>query len=247
MWLHRTKSRPAPTRLGDGERIYAIGDVHGCAAHLAYLHRQIAADLTVSPVLRATVVHLGDYIDRGVDSAGVLEQLLSPPAALARCEMVNLRGNHEAMLLAAFDGDDLAEAIWLANGGHAALQSWGADSTNWRSAIPRRHVELLRGTRHLHEQGGYLFVHAGINPDLPLEDQSKDELLWIREPFLSFDGQLSHVVVHGHTPTETPTVRAHRIGIDTGAVFGGQLTCLVLQRQQLRFWAVGTDDVRCSA
>jgi serine/threonine protein phosphatase 1 len=229
----------APTRLPDGERIYAVGDVHGCLDLLEELHRLIVLDLAARPVSMPTIIHLGDYIDRGPDSAAVLERLLHPPASLMGVRMVNLRGNHEAMLLAALDGDDYDEEIWLGNGGTAALASWKALSSNWRSAIPAEHIELLRGLPHQHEQEGYLFVHAGIDPDLALGDQNQADLLWIRERFLHFDGELSHIVVHGHTPeADIPVVRKHRIGVDTGAVFGGPLSCVVLEKQLMHFIAV---------
>lgn len=239
MRLVQTAPSRAPARLMDGERIYAVGDVHGCVGHLASLHRHIADDLAARPVSDTTIVHLGDYIDRGPDSAGVLEWLLSPPPALAACKMIHLRGNHEAMFLAALDGDDVAEAIWLMNGGGAAISSWGGSLSNWRHSIPERHIEWVRRTRLFHSRGGYVFVHAGLNPDLSLEDQDPDDLVWIREPFLQLEGELGHVVVHGHTVEgESPTVMRHRIGVDTGAVFGGALTCVVLEGPWMRFIAV---------
>jgi len=229
LWSYHSDMIAAPTRLPDGERVYAIGDVHGCLDLLDELHRLIVFDLAARPISKPTIVHLGDYIDRGPDSAAVLERLRYPPASLAHVRTINLLGNHEAMFLAALDGDDYDEDIWLSNGGRAALASWKAPCENWRSAIPAEHVQLLKGLRHQHEQEGYLFVHAGIDPDLALGDQNREDLLWIREPFLNFDGELSHIVVHGHTPeADMPVVRKHRIGIDTGAVFGGRLTSLIL-------------------
>jgi len=226
----------APTRLPDGDRVYAIGDVHGCLDLLDELHRLIGLDLIARPVSKATLIHLGDYIDRGPNSATVLDRLLHPTVNLGHVQVINLIGNHEAMFLAALDGDHYDEGVWLRNGGTQALASWKASSGNWRPAIPTEHIQLLRGLRHQHEHGGYLFVHAGIDPDLSLSDQDKEDLLWIREPFLNFDGELSHIVVHGHTPeADLPVIRKHRIGIDTGAVFGGPLTCLVLEEQRLHF------------
>jgi serine/threonine protein phosphatase 1 len=229
----------APAVLPAGERVYAIGDIHGCLTELEHLHQAIAKDLAAHPVRRATLVHLGDYIDRGPSSAAVLTRLMAPPAHLAGMQIINLMGNHEAMLLDALDGDEEVAEAWLANGGDLALESWGATGKDWRLAIPAEQIEFIRQLPLMHVKGGYVFVHAGLNPDLPLAEQSQDDLLWIREPFLYFSGQLSHVVVHGHTPeAESPIVCQHRIGIDTGAVFGGPLTCVVLNGGKMRFLAV---------
>ena len=256
----------APARLPPGHRVYAIGDVHGCAARLARLHALVEQDRAARPVPHATLLHLGDYVDRGPDSAGVLAMLVRGEAAGADA-VVNLRGNHEAMLLAALgaapaadgareapdagdgsgeglQGDvegvaDAAAEHWLGNGGNATLRSWGiaADTPRrgWRERIPPAQLALLRGLALHHEAGGYLFVHAGIEPGLPLGAQSAHDLLWMREPFLSWTGTLGAVVVHGHTPARTPELRQHRIGVDTGAVTGGALTCVVLDERRLGF------------
>lgn len=222
-------------------RVYAIGDVHGCSDRLRALHLEIAGDLAARPVADAQVVHLGDYVDRGPDSAGVIEMLLQPfpqagdgPSPL----VVNLMGNHEDMMLTAL-GDPIVAPHWLANGGDAALESWGvplkARACEWAAAVPARHLAWLRGLRLMHAAGGYVFVHAGLRPHTPLASQSRLDMLWIREPFLSFGGELSAVVVHGHTPDRNPVVRANRIGIDTGACMGGKLTCAVLEGDRLGF------------
>ena len=156
------------------------------------------------------MVHLGDYVDRGPDSAGVIEMLLQPfpqHGAAPRPRVVNLMGNHEDMMLAALADADAAPH-WLANGGDASLESWGvplrARARDWAAALPPRHLAFLRGLPLMHAAGGYVFVHAGLRPALPLARQSRLDMLWIREPFLSFDGDLPAVVVHGHTP-ETRT------------------------------------------
>lgn len=228
----------APGALPPGLRIYAIGDVHGCAAQLGALHAQIAADARARPAEEVVLVHLGDYVDRGEDSAGVLERLLGPPP-VPGAEVVNLLGNHEVMMLDACDPRSPAGAMpfWLENGGAETLASYrtsAEDPVPWE-AIPRAHLNLLRGCALRWSAGDYLFVHAGVRPGVPLDRQDPFDLLWIREPFLSFEGDLPQIVVHGHTPAAAPTVRPHRIGIDTGACFGGALTCLVLEGQRLRF------------
>jgi serine/threonine protein phosphatase 1 len=228
----------APGALPRGLRIYAIGDVHGCDDRLGALHAQIAADARAHPTEEVVLVHLGDYVDRGEDSAGVLERLLGPPP-VPGAEVVNLLGNHEVMMLDACDPRSPAGAMpfWLENGGTETLASYRTSSEDpapWE-AIPQEHLELLRGCALRWAAGDYLFVHAGVRPGVPLDRQDPFDLIWIREPFLSFEGDLPQIVVHGHTPVAAPAVRPHRIGIDTGACFGGVLTCLVLEGQRMRF------------
>ena len=226
-----------PGHLRPGRRIYAVGDMHGCADRLRALHALIAADLRSSPVPDTTLVHLGDYIDRGPDSAAVLRLAGQPAVPVDR--VVNLAGNHEAMLLDALAGHPDAASLWVDNGGDATLESWGippaAARDTWRRRIPEHDLALLRGLATRHARDGYLFVHAGIRPGVPLDRQSDFDLQWMREPFLSWRDPLGVVVVHGHTMVRKPAIRANRIGIDTGAVRGGALTCAVLQDDTLRF------------
>jgi serine/threonine protein phosphatase 1 len=230
----------APGALPPGRRIYAIGDVHGCADRLASLHGLIAEDAARLPAAHITLIHLGDYVDRGPDSAAVLQRLLAP-GPVPGMECVTLLGNHEVMLLDACDPQAHPGALpfWLENGGAETLASYGADPAGpgATAAVPPEHLDLLRQCPLRYEAGDYLFVHAGVRPGIPTEHQDPFDLLWIREPFLSFEGDLPQVVVHGHSPAEIPSVRPHRIGIDTGACFGGALTCLVLEGQRLRFLA----------
>ncbi|MBE7210551.1 MAG: serine/threonine protein phosphatase [Gluconacetobacter diazotrophicus] len=239
--------QPAPASLPRGRRIYAVGDVHGCLGALRALHAVVAADLERRPVERPLLLHVGDYVDRGPDSAGVIEQL-SDPTASPVAEVVNLLGNHEDMLLRGLAGDaDMAET-WLDNGGDDTLRSWGivapsggdpaAWGAEWEAAIPERHLRFLRGLRLGVAEGGYWFSHAGVRPDRSLAKQQPHDLVWIREPFLSWRGRLEKVVVHGHTPREVAEVRPHRIGIDTGAVYGGRLTCAVLEDDRVGFVSV---------
>ena len=222
-------SQPAPGRLPSGLRVYAIGDVHGRDDLLARLHAQIAADWRAAPATQAAIIHLGDFVDRGPDSAGVLDRVAGPPP-IPGATAITLRGNHEAMMLDAVapGASRQALALWLMNGGLATQRCYP-------QGVPERHLALMRGMKLTWEAGNYLFVHAGIDPRQPLEAQQESSLLWIREPFLSWTGPLPRVVVHGHTPAQLPQVRANRIGIDTGAVAGGPLTCLVLQDAGLRF------------
>jgi serine/threonine protein phosphatase 1 len=230
----------APAALPPGQRVYAIGDVHGCAAQLADLHCMIADDLAQRPVRSATLVHVGDYVDRGPDTAGVIQRLIDGPPAPG-LETVNLLGNHESTMTEALAGERAAGTDWLFAGGKAALQSYGIDPEapreDWARRIPASHQEFLRGLVLMHRAGGYAFVHAGVRPGVPLHDQARDDLLRSRQPFLYSEADFGAVIVHGHTPVMAPVVRHNRIAIDTGAVFGGKLTCLVLEAATLGFLA----------
>jgi serine/threonine protein phosphatase 1 len=234
-------TRLAPATLPPGQRIYAVGDVHGCADRLALMHDAINDDLAERPVAHALVIHLGDYIDRGPDSAAVIERLIAPfPQGPAPApDVVNLMGNHEDMLLTSLAEGRRAGDHWLHNGGGETLASWGLDwragPAGWARGIPPRHLGFLRGLGLIFRAGGYVFVHAGLRPGTRMEQQSRHDMMWIREPFLSFEGALPGVVVHGHTPETLPVIRANRIGIDTGAVLGGVLTCVVLEEATLGF------------
>lgn len=235
-----TEFGPAPAALPPGQRIYAVGDVHGCADRLRQLHQAIAADLAARPAPKALLLHIGDFIDRGPDSAGVIELLRHGPP-LPGVGMVNLMGNHEDMLLTALAHPLQAERAmhWLDNGGVASLASWGLQPGDgpavWQRQIPPEHLDFMRHLALRHPAGGYLFVHAGVRPGVPLDRQSAEDLLWIREPFLSHTGDFGSVVVHGHTPIRQPAVRPNRVGIDTGAVMGGRLTCAVFEADRLGF------------
>jgi serine/threonine protein phosphatase 1 len=237
---------PSPGILTPGARVYAVGDVHGCAERLDTLHRVIAQDLARAPVARPVLVHLGDYIDRGPDSAGVVARLAAG-SPLPGVPMVNLRGNHEQMMLDALTGDPDAARQWRGNNGDATLRSWGIQPksrpSSWAEALPARDLAFLGGLRLFFRMDGYVFVHAGLRPGVQLLDQNPDDMLWIREAFLNSIGPLlpeapTLVAVHGHTPEAAPVVTDNRIGVDTGAVRGGALTCAVLEGAQVRFLAV---------
>jgi serine/threonine protein phosphatase 1 len=232
--------QPAPGNVPEGTRVYAVGDVHGCLDQLTNLHGQIARDLADRPVATALLVHLGDYVDRGPDSAGVLASLALGRLPPGITETVNLMGNHEAMMLEAVQSmDESAVALWLMNGGVATLASFGLagklEVAEWAARLEPEPLGFVRGLRLTHRLGDYLFVHAGLRPGLPLEQQTREDLLWIRQPFLSSSERFEAVIVHGHTPRRAPEVRANRIGIDTGAFMGGNLTCAVLETNQVGF------------
>jgi len=239
----------APGVLPPNLRVYAVGDVHGCLEQLQELHEDIGADLTDRPIDDARLIHLGDFIDRGLHSAGVVEHLLQlpplpglplPHLLLPTVSVTNLMGNHEQMMLSALsDMTGRADRIWRQNGGDASLLSWGIAPDVmpgfWRHRLPPAHITWLSNLVLSRRLGSYFFVHAGVRPGVALAKQKSDDLLWIREPFLSFPGDYGAVVVHGHSPGPNPVVRANRIGIDTGAVLGGKLSCVVLQDNQMAF------------
>jgi serine/threonine protein phosphatase 1 len=243
-------------RLAEGRRIYVIGDVHGHRAKLERVHDHIRADLVRRPVAAPLLVHLGDLIDRGPDSAGCLALLADGPP-IRGVPTVNLLGNHEWMMLRALTngtktgipGHSAADDIdrWLDNGGAQTLASWGLKSTmpvrEWLAGIPPRQLVLLHDLRTYWEAEGYLFVHAGVRPGIPLAQQRETDLLWIRESFLKWEGVMlpetpHRLIVHGHTPEPQPTIKHNRIGLDTGAGKGGPLSCAILERDDVSLFYV---------
>lgn len=229
---------PAPGRLPDGHRVYAIGDIHGCADRLWALHRLIAEDLARRPVAAPLLVHIGDYVDRGPDSAGVVARLAEGDP-LAGIATVNLMGNHERTMIDALEGAGASATDWMISGGREALASWGGDPdaprNTWPGFVPPEHMAFLRGLALSHQVGGYLFVHAGVRPGVAVAEQTAQDLLTIRNSFLYSEADFGVVVVHGHTPRHAPEVKPNRIAIDTGAVFGGKLTCAVLEEGVVGF------------
>ena len=229
---------PAPGVLPPGRRVYAIGDIHGCAAQLAALHALIADDLAARPIASALLLHIGDYVDRGVDTKGVIDRL-AEGSPVPGTEMVNLMGNHENTMIEALNGERAAATDWLFTGGRPSLKSYGVDPDSprdtWRAQVPASHISFLRELKLMHREGGYVFVHGGVRPGVPLEQQARDDVLRMRQPFLYSEQNFGAVVVHGHSPVKAPVIRHNRIAIDTGAVFGGEMTCLVLEGDRLGF------------
>ena len=241
--------RAAP-RTPPNTRIYAIGDIHGRADLLADLHRMISDDAAAHGAERRLIaIHLGDYVDRGSQSADVIDMLSGP--VLPGFECVFLKGNHEELMLDYLDGDD--GKPWFHNGGDATAESygvaplkddlWGDGETDTRAAlhhmIPGSHIGFLNRLELTVRFGDYLFVHAGIDPARPLDRQRRHDLLWMREPFLDATEDIGAVVVHGHTITRAVDFQPNRIGIDTGACYSGVLTALVLQDAERSFLQTG--------
>jgi serine/threonine protein phosphatase 1 len=225
-------------------RLYVIGDIHGRADLLDRMIARIARDLEVRPMANCLTVTVGDYIDRGPDSRGVLDRLASNPFPT---DFVALKGNHEA-LLATFLRDPSSADHWRRIGGLETLNSYGVDvgplmrGRNYEAAaaallaaVPPAHAGFLASLRMSVTVGRYFLCHAGVRPGVALPQQSEDDLLWIRDEFLGSKTDFGKIVVHGHTPTEEPELLPNRINVDTGAFTTGRLTCAVLEGQQVRF------------
>lgn len=225
-------------------RSYAIGDIHGQLEKLHEAHELIAADRAACGETEAPIVHVGDLVDRGPDSAGVIEHLLQ---GQARGEnWIVLRGNHDRMFLGFLD-DPFTEDPLLSShvsylnprvGGEATLQSYGIPDSFSRpleevadelSAVPQSHRDWLAAQPAYFLRGEALFVHAGIRPGTDLHDQVEDDLLWIREPFLSDPRDHGALVVHGHTNIEAATHYGNRLNLDSGAGYGRPLSAVVIE------------------
>jgi serine/threonine protein phosphatase 1 len=235
--------RPNPRfRTAPGVRIYAIGDIHGRADLLASTLAAVGEDILHHPDRRCVTVLVGDYIDRGPDSQRVVSTLIEWKRSR---ETVCLMGNHEMMLLRFLEDPETWD-FWVRSGGTATLLSYGVRpqprpsaeqkselAQALTSALPERHREFLATLPFSYQNGDILFVHAGLRPGAPLEQQKPEDLIWIREEFLNSEADFGAFVVHGHTPVEMPDLRSNRANIDTGAYATGKLTCLVLQDEKL--------------
>jgi serine/threonine protein phosphatase 1 len=229
-------------------RVYAVGDIHGRLDLLDSIHQLIVKDSAAGPSARI-IVYVGDYIDRGPDSKGVIDRLLAPK--LDGFKARHLRGNHDQSLLD-FLRNPTHYRLWKDYGARDTLTSYGVAPPRFDNdealtaardelavALPPAHREFLEGLRLSFEIGDYFFAHAGVRPGLPLAKQLPDDLMWIREEFLTSTADFGKVVVHGHTPGQEPQRRRNRIGIDTGAYATGRLTCAVLEGAECRFLHTG--------
>jgi len=230
-------------RTPEGMRLYAIGDIHGCDDKLAAVHAAIAADLKARQVADHRIIHIGDYADRGPDSAGVIARMVG---LAGDPHVICLRGNHDQNLLDFLANPAEVGGLFLKFGGKETMRSYGVSNRArnyeglaqmFAEKLPPAHRTFLEGLRLSVQFGDYFFCHAGIRPGVPLEAQTAADLMWIREEFLLDRRDHGVVVVHGHTvtPTLTPEIHPNRIAIDSGAVFGGPLTCVVLEGTEVRF------------
>jgi len=234
-FLKKRRSGPA---IPDGLRVYAIGDIHGRLDLFERLLIRIEEDTRQRGIAENLVILLGDLIDRGPDSAGVVHRAMVP---LEWGRIVTLKGNHEAAMLDALEGNSKMLRIWLRNGGREAVTSWGLDLGSEtdidtdevraavRTVIPPPQIAWLHRLAISLHIGDYFFVHAGVRPGVALDKLETRDALWIRDEFLTSDRSHGAIIVHGHTPRDEVEERPNRIGIDTGAYFSGRLTALALE------------------
>lgn len=227
----------------EGLRIYAIGDVHGRCDLLEAMHGLIGEEIARDSVGDWRIVHLGDYVDRGPDSRGVLA-FLAERAGDAR--IVSLLGNHDAGMLAFLATAD-HDGLFARHGGVETARSYGAEldfssavaalrgARELARAVPASHVVFLRDLQRSVAFGDFFFCHAGIRPGVPLDEQDPEDLIWIRGPFHNWPLPHPKVIVHGHTPHHRPEVLPNRVNVDTLAFETGRLTALVIDGKDKRF------------
>jgi len=239
--LFRFASRPQPRACAvpEGRRIYAVGDIHGRRDLLDRLLALIDEDDAARGPAETEIIFLGDLVDRGPDSRGVVERLLQLSRGGGKVRF--LMGNHEEVFVRAARGDGKALRFLTRIGGRETLLSYGISPEQYRNVdfdelacllernVPAEHVDFLSGFESWIEIGDYLFVHAGVRPGVAMEAQSRGDLCWIREEFLDHRASFGKMVVHGHSITGDVDLRSNRIGIDTGAYASGRLTAIGLE------------------
>ena len=232
-------------QLPDDQRVYAIGDVHGRLDLLIKLLEMVNKDIAAHADFQNNVVFLGDYIDRGPDPAGVIDHLIDLSIPDTTC--VCLMGNHERYMMDIAKGTALIE-MWFRNGGRTTAKSYGIevgtsditqDVDQFRDAlqenVPDRHWQFLQGLKTSWRIGSVFFAHAGVNPARSLDQQTEQDLIWIREKFLHSERDHGALIVHGHTPGPEPEVLRNRINVDTLAYQSGHLTAAILENSHCRF------------
>lgn len=246
-WTRRRR-QPLP-RVPDGTRIYAIGDIHGRLDLFEQLLALIEEDDAGRPPRAIQLVLLGDLIDRGPASAGVIEKAMALKRASPSVRI--LTGNHEEVFLRAVGGDVRATRLLVRIGGRATLLSYGFTDSEYQALdyaalteqlpdrIPAAHIAFMNGFEDVIELGDYVFVHAGIRPGVNLSAQKKSDLRWIRDEFLTHGGSHGAMIVHGHSITDEVDQQPNRIGIDTGAFASGRLTAIGLEGEERWFLQTG--------
>jgi serine/threonine protein phosphatase 1 len=235
-----------PLDLSRVSRLYVIGDIHGRSDLLDRLAAEIKRDLGPHPSDESLTVTLGDYVDRGPDSRGVIDRLTHNPFSMP---YVALKGNHEQLFMSFLTTPSVGPT-WRALGGLETLHSYGVAVSSlmmgksfdgaaqaFRQAVPESHVKFMSSLKNSLTVGKYFICHAGVRPGVPLDLQEPEDLLWIREAFLTSKTNFGKVIVHGHTPCEQVEVLPNRINVDTGAYATGRLTCLVVEPKAQRFLA----------
>lgn len=231
--------------IPDGQRVYAIGDIHGRDDLFAELIERVRADVAARPAAQVTLILLGDLVDRGPQSAEVVERAIGLHREFPDTRL--LIGNHEECFLAALTGDVRRLRYFMRIGGEATVESYWTSDVSLSQAsfeevaeilpglVPASHVDFLGAGEDVIQIGDYVFVHAGIRPGVPLEKQELSDLRWIREDFLEDDRDHGVMIVHGHTIREAVDEWPNRIGIDTGAYRSGVLTAIVLEGAERRY------------
>jgi serine/threonine protein phosphatase 1 len=240
--LLSSRRKPPSSRLPEGVRIYAIGDIHGRVDLLEQMFTRIDAHIAKHPIDRSVQVLVGDYIDRGPNSREVLDRLIERAGS---GEMVFLKGNHETFVAEFLRNPSMLQS-WGQMGGLETLMSYGivpslnADAqaqkelaTALQAALPKSHRIFLEGLKSSFSCGGFFFAHAGVRPGVPLAEQREADLLWIREDFLLYEGKFDKIIVHGHTPVRAVDLQPNRINIDTGAYATGKLSCVIIERNEV--------------
>ncbi len=245
-YLGGRRARSGPPHIPPGQRVYAIGDIHGELALAQRLVALIERDNAARGPAEVHLVFLGDYVDRGAHSAALIDWLIEQPPAFARNHF--LRGNHEDAFHAVLEGDESDLAGWRRFGGRETLASYQIGDREvamggpfFRAAlaekVPATHRAFLAGLRDYVQIGDYLFVHAGIRPGVAIDAQDPRDLTWIRREFLESERDHGVIVVHGHTISPDVVERPNRIGIDTGAYMHGRLTAVGLEGEERWFLA----------
>ena len=236
--------------MSEYSQIFAVGDIHGCKDLLDKIHNKIIK-VSKNKEGEKLIIYLGDYVDRGPDIKGTIQTLIDfNPQHFKK---IFLLGNHEQMLLEFISESRNSPFVWIYNGGSETLESYGMNLSNnindkmdltidnkfrkkFNDLIPQSHMDFFNQLIINYTWGDYLFVHAGINPDIPIDKQEKETMIWTREKhFFKPTMTFSKIVVHGHTPKEKVEHYPYRINLDTGSFYSGKLSCLIIEDQQLKF------------
>lgn len=247
--LTRQQNWPNSSTMTEPNRIYAVGDIHGHIDLLHNVHQMIEADRKRTQDWDAPIVHLGDLVDRGPQSAAVIDYLIAGPTRGGT--WITVKGNHDNMFTLFMDDPKIQdpqlrkELTWLNPrlGGMTTLASYGIETAETRSPadlqkdaiarVPDQHVAFLKALPLTYQAAGAVCVHAGIRPEVPLDQQDPSDLIWIREPFLAYTKSHGPLIVHGHTPIDAATHYGNRLNLDSGAAYGGPLSVAVIEDRKV--------------